>query len=135
MISAHIQAGAVSPEELAASAAASAPTLAPYEDPAEPILNASPLSDDVRAQAWDIFHNAQSPEDLARDLSPLDIPDSVKRGLFAAKNVTATALGPVDKIKRSLTQMSRIDPKVLATAEKFPTVAKAMIGAATTKGD
>jgi hypothetical protein len=105
--------------------------LAPYLDHAHAILAADPtLDQETRANAWDAYHNSRSLEDLVRNLSPLEIPDTTRQTLLVAKQVTAPTQSNAEKVANALHQMSQIDPALLDMAEKHKHVAKMMIDAA-----
>jgi len=106
------------------------PNEAPYLDPAEPILAAdTTLDDETRANAWDLYHAAATPDELIRNLSPLEIPDTTRQTLLAAKQVTAAAVTPVEKAANALRQMANVDPQTLEVAETFPKLTKMVIDA------
>ena len=100
----------------------------PFLDPAQPILAAHPaISDDQRADLWDIFHGSKSPEELAAKLQPLGVPDDVKRSLFEAKTQNMPAVEPVAKAVSVLKTVAGLDPKILDAAEGHPNVTKALL--------
>jgi len=111
-----------SPEEMAAD---------PTGDHAAKILAADPTIDqETRADAWDFYHAAITPDELIRNLSSLEIPDTARQKLLAAKQVTAPAVTQVDKVAQALSKMAKVDPQTLALADKFPKIAKMVIDAA-----
>ena len=100
----------------------------PFLDPAQPILSAHPaISDDQRADLWDIFHGSKSPEELAAKLQPLGVPDDVKQSLFEAKTQNMPAVEPVAKAVSVLKTVAGLDPKILDAAEGHPNVTKALL--------
>ena len=110
-------------------------TASPFLDPAKPILAAHPaITDDQRADLWDIFHQSKDSGELAQHLQPLDIPDDLKHHLFVAKDATAPAsepkVPPVDKVTAAIHRVAQIDPKVLDLAETHPNVLKTLTTAA-----
>lgn len=130
-----------SPSDTAPESVASAPVVrdpheAPWDDHAHSILAAdSSLTDERRADTWDAYHASRTPQELVRNLSPLEISTETKQKLFEAKSVTAPVLTPAGKVANALKQMSQIDPKVLQAAESHPHVAKAFIDAATKESE
>jgi hypothetical protein len=111
-----------SPEEMASN---------PTKDFAHVILAADTrLDDETRANAWDLYHAAATPDELIRNLSPLEIPDTTRQTLLAAKQVTAAAVTPVEKAANALRQMANVDPQTLEVAETFPKLTKMVIDAA-----
>jgi hypothetical protein len=103
----------------------------PTEDYAVKILAAdTTLDDETRANAWDLYHAAATPDELIRNLSPLEIPDTTRQTLLAAKQVTAAAVTPVEKAANALRQMANVDPQTLEVAETFPKLTKMVIDAA-----
>jgi hypothetical protein len=103
----------------------------PMHDCAEHILRLELASDEVRANAWEAFHQSQTPEELVTNLRPIPISDETKRALLLAKQITQPPPTPVDKVVSALGAMAKMNPHVLAAAESHPTVAKALIDAAT----
>ena len=100
----------------------------PFLDPAQPILAAHPaISDEQKADLWDIFHGTKSPDELATKLQPLGVPDDVKQSLFEAKTQNAPAVEPVAKAISVLKTVAELDPKVLDAAEGHPNVTKALL--------
>lgn len=59
----------------------------------EQLLKSAPIPDSVRADAWDAYHAAAGPQDLAARLGKLPIDNETKATLWDAKN---TATPPVD---------------------------------------
>ena len=104
----------------------------PFMDRASPILAADPaLSDQNRADLWDIFHQSKDPAELTQKLAPLAIPDDTKHKLWEAKQSAAPVAPPVDKVTAAMQRMTSIDPKVLEVAESHPNVLKVLTSAAT----
>jgi hypothetical protein len=100
-------------------------------DPAEHILRADAgLTDDQRERLWEIFHDSPTPEALARVLQYHDVSNDTKHQLFEAKRRTAPAETATDRTVSALKRVASIDPKILETAEKHPTVLKALSDAA-----
>ena len=54
-------------------------------DPAESILRPLAMSDRLKAAAWDVFHQSQSPQELQGALDALPLPDEAKSALLSAK--------------------------------------------------
>jgi hypothetical protein len=110
-------------------------TASPFLDPAKPILAAHPaITDDQRADLWDIFHQSKDSGELAQHLQPLGIPDELKHHLFVAKDATAPAptpkVAPVDKVTGAIQRIAQMDPKVIDLAESHPNVLKTLATAA-----
>lgn len=100
----------------------------PFLDPAQPILAAHPaISDDQRADLWDIFHGSKNPDELAAKLQSLGVPDDVKQSLFEAKTQNMPAVEPVAKAVDVLKTVAGLDPKILDAAEGHPNVTKALL--------
>lgn len=101
-------------------------------DLAQPVLASDPvLSDEQRADLWDIFHSTKSPEELAVQLQPIPVPDDTKHRLLQAKAQSIPPIvEPFDKTKAVINQMSDMDPRALALAESHPNVLKALVAAA-----
>ncbi len=100
----------------------------PFLDPAQPILAAHPaITDDQRADLWDIFHGSKDPAELATKLQPLGVPDDVKQSLFEAKTQNAPAVEPVAKAISVLKTVAGLDKDVLDTAESHPNITKALL--------
>jgi hypothetical protein len=65
----------------------------------EQLLKSAPIPDSVRADAWDAWHAAAGPQDLAARLQRLPIDNETKANLWDAKN---TATPPVDMRPRNV---------------------------------
>lgn len=104
----------------------------PFLDPAKPILEAdSSLSDELRADLWDAFHNTKNPEELAQHLQPLVIPDDTKKRLFDAKSQSIGPVEPLDRASAAIARLAALPQDVLDIAESHPNVLKTLAGAAT----
>ena len=100
----------------------------PFVDPAKGILQgATAITDEDRADLWDLFHGSKNPEDLAAKLQPLGVPDDVKQSLFEAKTQNTPAVEPVAKAVSVLKTVAGLDPKILDAAEGHPNVTKALL--------
>ena len=107
-----------------------------FADHAQPILAASPdLNDDDRAELWDIFHKSKDSNQLAQQLQPVAVPDSLKAQLMDAKKKSAPVAQPIDKATEAITRVGQIDPKILELAEKYPNVTKILAAAAASSKD
>jgi hypothetical protein len=109
-------------------------TPSPYADPAAPVLAAHPnITDEDRADLWDVFHNSKDSGELAQKLQPMNVPDDLKHKLFVTKDATAPAAKPaaLDKVTAAIQRVKDLDPKVLDLAETHPNVLKALTAAAT----
>jgi hypothetical protein len=116
----------------------------PLMDHVSPILAGDPvLSDENRADLFDIFHASKDPNELSQHLQslatpadpaqqPLAVPDDTKKRLLDAKQKSMPVAGPVDKVTAAMTHLSQMDPKVLDMAESHPNVLKVLTAAATT---
>lgn len=56
------------------------------QDPVESLLRTAPISDRLKASAWDVFQASSDEDDLAARLKDLPIPDDVKANLWDAKH-------------------------------------------------
>jgi hypothetical protein len=100
----------------------------PFQDPAQPILAAHPaITDDQRADLWDIFHGSKDAQELATKLQPVGVPDDLKQSLFEAKTQNAPAVEPVAKAISVLKTVAGLDPRILDAAEGHPNVTKALL--------
>src|SRR5262252_5944897 len=63
----------------------------PNADPLADLLRKAPLSDAQRADLWDAYQKAATPDDLAASLKPLKIPNPLKADLWDLKSSTAVA--------------------------------------------
>jgi hypothetical protein len=97
------------------------------DDHAFRILEHAPLGMSVKADCWDAFYEATSAKDLSARLEHFDIPDAVRVALVSARK----SIDPSqrDRVMDAIHQLSKIDPKVLETAEKFPTVLQHLLDA------
>jgi hypothetical protein len=106
----------------------------PAVDQAEGILRADDgLTDERRAVLYDIYHDSQTPEALAKILQYHDLPNETKHLLFLAKQRTARPLGLVERTAAALHRVAQIDPKILEVAEAHPIATRALTDAANTK--
>jgi hypothetical protein len=102
-----------------------------WADPAEGILRGdASLTDDQRERLWEIFHDSPTPETLAKVLQYHDVSNETRHQLFEAKRLTAPAENATDRTASALTRVAQIDPRILETAEKHPTVLKALTDSA-----
>lgn len=115
-----------------------ATTPSPFVDHAAPILAGDPvLSDENRADLWDIFHQSKNPAELAAQLAPLAIPDDTKHRLYEAKiSSVPSVVEPLDKASAIITHIAQLPPAALDIAETHPNVLKtvAALMNATEKG-
>lgn len=101
----------------------------PFLDHARPILDGdSALSDEHRADLWDIFHSSKSADELAHHLQPLSVSDDTKQALHEAKQKSTPEPAPADHIVDALTRLSNMDPKIVELAESHPNILKAIVG-------
>ena len=108
-----------------------ATTPPPFADPAEPILrNAPAITDEDRASLWDTFHSSKDPDELARQLQTLAVPDPIKNSLYEAKKAAVPVTG-LSKATEALKLIGSLDPKLLQVAEEHPNVLKSLMTAAT----
>lgn len=107
----------------------------PFVDHAAPILAGDPsITDEQRANLWDVFHNSKDGNELARQLQTVPIPDDTKQLLFDAKKKSIPQLEPVDKAVAAINRVGQLDPKVLELSEKYPKVTGLLVAAATKEG-
>jgi hypothetical protein len=115
----------------AAATAAPAPTSAPQNasgDPAEPILRGEPtLTDETRANLWDIYHASTSTTELERQLQSMGLRQGLVGQLLIAKNKQAAEKPALDRVTDAMQQMANIDPRVLDAAESHPRVLQALM--------
>ena len=108
-------------------------TQSPFSDPAFPILDGDPaINDSQRADLHDAFFNTKSPEELVAKLQPLVVPEDTKDKLYQAKKSLMPAVAPLDKAIGAINTLKSLPPEVADYAEAHPTLAKLLIGAATT---
>ena len=108
----------------------------PFMDHASPILSAEPtITDQQRADLWDVFYQSKDPNELATKLTPLLVPDDLKHKLWTAKQAVSPvpAVPPLDKVAQAAARISQLDPQVRETAEAHPNLLKAFTTAATTE--
>jgi hypothetical protein len=109
------------------------PTPSPFTDEVSPILRGEPsITNDQRADLFDVFHKSKDPNELARHLQPLVLPDDLKQQLYDKKKKMVPPVEPVDKVTDVVNRMKTLDPAALETAEGHPNVLKAFVTAATT---
>ena len=103
----------------------------PFMDHVAPILQAEPsINDQQRSDLWDAFHSKNADE-LTQHLATLAVPDDLKHKLWAAKQASAPAAPPVDKVTEAVQRLAAMDPKTLDVAESHPNLLKAFTTAAT----
>jgi hypothetical protein len=108
------------------------PQASPFHDPAQAILEQdSGLTDEQRAELWDIFSQSKDPNHLAQQLQAVDALPETKDQLWRAKQATTPMPTQLEKVSEALKEISRMDPATLEMAEKYPTISKAFIDAAT----
>jgi hypothetical protein len=101
-------------------------------DQAKVILQAAPITDEERANLWDIFHDSRTLVLLARKLQSIAVPDKLKRDLLVAKqksltpDATETA---VDKTVAALQRVAQLPKNVLDISERHSGLAKQFIDA------
>lgn len=104
----------------------------PFMDHAAPVLASEPaITDQQKSDLWDAFHS-KSPEELIQHLTPLAVPDDLKKRLIDAKRASVPTSAPVDKITDAVNKIAHLDPQVRQTAEASPNLLKAFTAAATT---
>jgi len=105
----------------------------PFTDPAAPILSGDPvLSDQNRADLWDVFYQSKDASEMAAHLQPLAIPEDTKRKLYLAKQTSTPVVAPLDKATSAIQKLATIDPEVLDLAETHPNVLKTLAAALST---
>lgn len=106
----------------------------PFDDVAAPILKGDPaLSDESRAQLWDVFHGTKNPDELAEKLQTLAVPEDTKKNLYHAKQKSMPPVSPVRGVTDAMQMLANMDPKVLDIAETHPNVLKTLTAAAAPK--
>ena len=106
----------------------------PFIDHAAPILAGDPaITDEQRANLWDVFNNSKDHNELAQHLQAMiAVPDDTKQALFDAKKKAVPPVEPLDKVTAAIARIKQIPPDVLEMAESHPNVLKAITSAATT---
>lgn len=108
-------------------------TPSPFLDHARPILENDPaLSNEHKADLWDIFHSSKNADELAHHLQPLSVSDDTKQALYEAKQSSTPEPAPADHVVDALSRLAKLDPKVLELAESHPNVLKTIMTAVTT---
>jgi hypothetical protein len=98
-------------------------------DHAVPILSAaSELDDTQRADLHDVYHNSRDPEELARLLQSVPVPDAIKHKLYDAKKQSMPPVDPVEKAIAVVNRIGNLSPKTLELAKKYPKTVSALIG-------
>jgi len=100
-----------------------------FLDRAVPVLqNAQGITDEDRASLWDHFYNSRNPEELARVLQSVPVPDLVKHQLYDAKKASMPAVSAVDKAIAVINRIGQLSPKTLEVAGKYPKIVSTLIG-------
>lgn len=92
-------------------------------DPAPILLADETLSNDQRADLWDVFHGAANHWTLADSLRDTPLSDDTKRHLLQAKFQSQPAA------IRAIQRMSEMDRTAIDTAESHRRVLEAMVAA------
>ena len=104
------------------------------EDQAEKILRDAPgMTQGDKAHTWDLYHDNQTVDSLARKLQPLSIPMSVKQALVNAKRHSLqpeSTTPKMDAAVEALHRVGQLDSRVLDTAERHSAVTKHIVDAA-----
>jgi len=103
-----------------------------FRDRAAPILRSAiipPLTQDQKADIWDLYHQSADANELAGHLSELNLHPELKQQLIEAKRKPAMEPDDTDKALGVLNHMSTMDPKVLDLVEQHPNVLKVFLAA------
>lgn len=103
------------------------------QDHAFRILEHAPVELEMKADLWDQFYEATSAKDLTSRLERFDVSDDVKASLISARKSIEPSQR--DRVLDAIHQLGRLDPKVLATAERHPTLLKFLLDAAKKDAD
>jgi hypothetical protein len=103
-------------------------------DVAAPILRAVPnMSDELRGDLWDLFHDSKTAEELAQKLSTVPIADSLKRQLILARAKSlqpepSDSTSPItDAAIDAMHRVSQLPQHVRSIAERHPLIAKFLV--------
>lgn len=116
------------------------PQVQPQEETPTPVLDAAAkilygepgITDDDRANIWDLYHVSKDSSELADHLQNISVlPDDTKHRLFRTKQLAEPAPSALDRAVIALSKLNTLDPKVLELAESHPTVAKSFVDAVT----
>ena len=119
---------ASSPQVAPASPAPSTvPTDSPFYDPAKQILTTAPLDDATRADVWDHFYAAKTPQELSTRLQSLSLPADISQQLWDAKKHTMPVPSATDKLVEAIKRMAAMDPRTLDLAESHSNVLKSFL--------
>lgn len=106
-----------------------------FADLAEPILRNAKILDQLKADLFDIFHDAPNADSLARKLQSVAISGNLKDQLLAAKRKSVGG-GSNENLERAIDAIKRLekmDPRVLELAEKNPTITAVLLDAVVRK--
>lgn len=93
-----------------------------FADTIENILRSdATLTDDQRADLFDVAHQAASHEEFAQSLEPLSLSATTKNALVRAK------FDSQPLVVRAIAVLNSFDPAVLHLAESHPTVFRALV--------
>jgi hypothetical protein len=97
----------------------------PFISLAEPILANEPtLTNEQRADLFDMFHQSATADELAQKIAPLDLPTDLKARLYTAHKQQSAPTTPLDKTIAALNRLKEIDAETLSKAEAYPQVMK-----------
>lgn len=103
------------------------------QDHAKRILESVPVSQDTKADLWELWHSSKSSNELAEHLATVDIPDTLKHDLWAAKKATDPKPSVLDRAIGALHRVAEINSAARKAAESHPSVLKLLADAALTK--
>jgi len=103
--------------------------ISPVSDHAFRILNGRDgLTQDQRADAWDVYYQSRHSQELAQKLANIDAPEQVKTDLWNAKRQFSDPVPtPMDRVEQALHRMADLDPNVLESMESKPNILKSLM--------
>ena len=98
-----------------------------FHDHAKDVLAAdSTLSDEQKADLWETWHDAKTPQELSERLNGVPVPADVAQALLVAKQRT---MPEEPHAMRAIRHMATLDPAQLDLAENHPGVLQTLLDA------
>lgn len=115
------------PSPVTAPAPSSLPVDSPFYPHAERILTPAPITQDQKADAFDHFYAAKTPQELSTRLQALGLPAEVHSALVDAKTASMPVKSHMDKIVEAVNKLAAMNPQLREIGESHPALLKAFL--------
>ena len=133
-------ANAEQPQQSAPSEPAYTPEIPPYVDHAQAALRVAPISEELKADLWDLYHlGSKDSADLAEKLRNVDAPNDVKHILHSLKMISDRPANWESRLQKvvdiintklpALHKSDRTGKSPVTISEKHPRVFQALLDA------